>query len=293
LGRGEKRSRRVIKRIGKGVKFVGVDRVVSGGVGKIIVKGGIWWWVKIGVIFRVVNGVIGAPLDDEAPGLEERLSFVEGKSVDPGDGGVRNGEFGPAMTGNAGAGGEGEEIERSLGITGGTDGNGAHGAGVGGVGGIVVVINLGVAAKFNTHGVEIRAWLSCDKSGGAESVRDAGWPWKLVETADNVCDHVADEKFGEAAVGEAVSASAEGLLDGANGTFDFANVTIRGNDVEMDGGKSKACALKFLVPVDVNNVETADGVKVDGGLKLGDNGFGRAVGDWGNSTEADVARDCV
>ena len=52
-------------------------------------------------------------------------------------------------------------------------------------------------------------------------------------------------------------------------------------------------AFKFVVPVNVNNMETPDGVKVNGSLKLVNDGFCQAVGDRGNGTETDVARDCM
>ena len=174
MSRGGKVSRRVIKRIGKGVEFVGIDRVVSGCLGEIIVNRGIGWRVKIGVIFGVVDGLIVAPFNNKAPGLEERLTVVKGEGVDPGEGGVRNGKFGPTMSGDTGAGGKREEIKRSLGIAGGTNGDRTHGACVWGVGRVMVVKNLGVCAKFDAHGVIIRARLSRDKGGWAEGVRDAG-----------------------------------------------------------------------------------------------------------------------
>ena len=78
--------------------------------------------------------LIGTPFNNKASVLEERLTVVEGNGVDPGNGGVRNGKFGPTMSGDTGAGSKREEIKRSLGITSGTDGNRAHGAGMWGVG---------------------------------------------------------------------------------------------------------------------------------------------------------------
>ena len=214
-----------------------VDRFVIGCLGEIIVKkGGVDGGLKIGVIFGVIDGVVWTPFDNEAAVLEERLTIVKGEGVDPGDGGVRNGKFGPTMSGDTGAGGKREEIKRSLGITGGTNGHRAHGAGVWGVGRVMVGKNLGVCAKFDAHGDEIRARLSRDDNGGAEGVRNAGWPGELVETADDISDHVTDKKFGEAAVGEPMSASAEALFDGPNGAFDLANVNIRCNNVEVERG---------------------------------------------------------
>jgi len=174
LSRWIRKSRRVIKRIGKGVEFVRVDRIVSGRLGEIIVKGGVGRGLKIGVIFGVIDGVIGAPFNDESSGLEERLTIVEGKGVDPGNGGVGDGKFGPTMAGDTSTGGKREEIKRSMGTAGGTDGDRTHGACVWGVGRVMVVKNLGVCAKFDAHGVIIRARLSRDKGGWAEGVRDAG-----------------------------------------------------------------------------------------------------------------------
>ena len=105
---------------------------------------------------------------------------------------------------------------------------------------------------------------------------------------------MADKKFGEAAVGKTMGASAEALFDGVNGAFYLANVTIRCNNVEVERGQGVAGAFKFLVPVnDVNNMETADGVKVDGSVELVDDGLGRAVGDGSDGTETDVVRDRV
>ncbi len=39
-----------------------------------------------------------APFDDEAVPLEERLAVADGERLNARDGGVRDGEFGPAMS---------------------------------------------------------------------------------------------------------------------------------------------------------------------------------------------------
>ena len=50
------------------------------------------------VIFGVVNGLVGLPLNDEAGVLERWLAFVERQRLDTSDGGVSHGKLSPLVT---------------------------------------------------------------------------------------------------------------------------------------------------------------------------------------------------
>jgi hypothetical protein len=56
----------------------------------------------------------------------------------------------------------------------------------------------------------------------------------LAEALYNVSDHVAEEELWEVAIRETVGAGTKTLFDGADRPFDFAHVSIGGNDVEVD-----------------------------------------------------------
>lgn len=88
-------------------------------------------------------------------------------------------------------------------------------------------------------------------------------------------------------------AGAKAFFDCADGSLDFTNVAIGGNNVEMSRRQGQAGAFKFIVAVYVADGETADGVKLDHSCELVDDGFGRAIRDENDGAETDVARDCV
>jgi hypothetical protein len=45
-------------------------------------------------------------------------------------------------------------------------------------------------------------------------------------------------------------------------------VTVGGNDVDVDGSQRTAKVMKFVVAMDVNDVETADSIKMDDTTKF-------------------------
>jgi hypothetical protein len=84
--------------VGKEVsKFIVVDVVVVGGVknGVCGVDGG---EQVVVVIFGVVGGLVGSPLNDEAGVLEKWLVFVERQRFNTSNGGVSRGELSPLVT---------------------------------------------------------------------------------------------------------------------------------------------------------------------------------------------------
>ena len=99
-GRGKASSsrKRVVEEV---MELVGVNGIVVGNV-KTVVWGGIGG-SKISVIFVVVDGVVGAPLDDEATLLDKGLALEGRKGFDTRNGVVGHREEGPLMSGNAGA----------------------------------------------------------------------------------------------------------------------------------------------------------------------------------------------
>lgn len=56
---------------------------------------------------------------------------------------------------------------------------------------------------------------------------------------------------------EAVHTSAKSLLDGANGALNLAHVTVSRDNVHGDGVNVFTDALKFVISVNVADVETA------------------------------------
>jgi hypothetical protein len=83
----------------------------------------------------------------------------------------------------------------------------------------------------------------------------------------------------------------EPLLDGPDGTFNFTNVALGGNNVEMNGGKGGLDAGEFMVPMDVGDLETPDGIQVEYARKFLGDGGGVAVGYGDSRTETNVTRD--
>jgi hypothetical protein len=90
-----------------------------------------------------------------------------------------------------------------------------------------------------------------------------------------------------------VDIGAETLFDGANGTFDLSNMTIGSDDVNVDGGQGLSKVAKFMIPMNVNNLETTCSVEFDHSGKFGENGFDGTVSDGNGGAEADVAGDSV
>jgi hypothetical protein len=116
---------------------------------------------------------------------------------------------------------------------------------------------------------------------------------KLIEAADRVVDHVGDHDFGKASEREAVHAATETLLNCTDGSFDFTDVTVGGDDVHGDGTNIVTDAVKFIVGVDVTHSETAGTVDVDDRLDYGEDGLVSAVCDVGDGPETNSAGNSV
>ena len=113
-------------------------------------------------------------------------------------------------------------------------------------------------------------------------------PGELIEASDDFGNQRAYNKGGEAAKREAVDIRAETLLDGTNGTFDLANMTVGSDDVNVDGGQRLAEVAKFMVTMNINDLETTGGVELDHTAELGENGFDGTVSNRNCSVETDV-----
>ena len=70
---------------------------------------------------------------------------------------------------------------------------------------------------------------------------------------------------------QTVSAGVGAFLGDPIGTFDFADVAVRGDNLEMDG-KIFAGTLEFMVGMNVADFESTASVQTDDLAKFGDNG---------------------
>ena len=197
------------------------------------------------------------------------------------------------MARDACAGGQGHEIVSTLGIARGMKSNSTKGASMRGVGRGNVIKQLDVTAKFNPHGGVVRAWSTSDNRRGAERIRDAIRPGEEVEAADNFGNQRTNQKSGKAAKRKAVNIRAETLFDGANRAFNFTNVAVGSDDVDVDGGESCPEGAKFVVAVDIHDLETTGGVEFDHLAEFCEDGFGGTIRDGNGSAETDVTGDGV
>ncbi len=115
----------------------------------------------------------------------------------------------------------------------------------------------------------------------------------MVETPDNVGDHVPDHKCGKAAIGKTMGTRAEAFFNRPNGVFDFADVGISGHHVHVCRMNIVSNALKFLITVDVTHSETAGSVELDDSVNLLEYGFARSVRNRCDGEETNVAGDGV
>jgi hypothetical protein len=98
--------------VGGGISVeVGKFGVIDGRevVGERNISGGTNRSGIVTVVFVVEDGVVGPPLNDEARLLNDGLVFELRESLDAGDGSVRHGKDGPAVSCHAKTGGEREE----------------------------------------------------------------------------------------------------------------------------------------------------------------------------------------
>ena len=257
------RMRGIEMGLGEVVKFGVVDGVEIGEGESVVIGGWALWGFVIKIVFVVIDGVVGAPFNNEAVFLEEGHFVADGKGLDASDGRVRDRKLGPAVSGNASTSGEGDEIVRSLDVSGRVEGNGADGTSGWGVGGGVIIKHLRICAEFDSHRIVVWTMVSCDNVSRAGGLGDAVGAWKLVEAASDIRYHVLDQDLGESAIWEAMCAYANALLDGADGALDFANVSIGRNDVEMDGEDVGSDTVELFVGVDVFDDDTAEGIELD------------------------------
>ena len=195
-------SNMVVIKVGQEVgRLVGADGIELGGKGNV--DPGIGAWHKIVVVL-----IVGAALNDETVLLDKGLVVVDAKGFNRGDGRVGHGERSPLVTGDARAGREGHKLIITLCVACGIERNGAHGPRFDGVGRVFVLENLDVSTELKSHVVVIRGGSARDKGIGAEIFGHTVTPWKQVETADSVGDHVADHQVRKAFEGETVNAGA-------------------------------------------------------------------------------------
>jgi hypothetical protein len=271
------------------VKFIDVDVIV--GVRFKNVGGGVSARAEIAIVFGVVDRVVGAAFNDEAAGLNEWLTILEGEGFDAGDGGVGHGEFDPLVAGDAGTTRERQEIVVTGRVAGRVKSNGPDGTRLGRVGGVVVFEHLNIGAEFKFEFVKIRGGNPGDEGRGAESVGNAVDTGKTVKVANDVVNHMLNKKAWESAKRKAVDTGTETLLHSADGTLDFADVTVGGNKINHDREKSVANAGEFVVGVDVANAETTGSVRFDSGPEAVEDGGSLAIRNGENSAISDVARN--
>ena len=143
-----------------------------------------------------------------------------------------------------------------MGITRGSKCDGSHRASTKGVRRIVVFEQLNIGAELQAHPMIVRSTNPGDNGVRAEGIRDAMFPWELIEASDGVSDHVADEEARQTTERQTVCAGSEPFLHSTNGTLDLANVAVGGDDVQGNGEQFGTSALELVVPMDVSDRET-------------------------------------
>ena len=95
--------------------------------------------------------------------------------------------------------GKGEKIKITLSISSGVKRNSAKGPGAGCVCRLMLLENLNIGTKLDSHVVVIgRCSAENNDTSGADGRRNSVTPGELVEATDSVCDHVRDEQPGKA-----------------------------------------------------------------------------------------------
>ena len=148
---------------------------------------------------------------------------------------------------------------------------------------------MDVGTEFNAQFGKIRGGNASDEGCGAKGSGDAVGPGKLVEIADNVGNQVMDEKTRKAAKRKAVDTGPQTFFHRADRSFNLTDVAVGGDDVEGNRKDVVANAIKFIIGVDVTNVETTGGVCLEDGGKVGKNGAFVAIGDWDSGAVSQVA----
>jgi hypothetical protein len=79
----------------------------------------------------------------------------------------------------------------------------------------------------------------------------------LVQTTNDVGNHVGNEETRKAFEREAVGTRPQAFLDGAYGAFDFPNVTIGGDNVHDDRQQRRTEALELVIALNVTDRKAA------------------------------------
>ena len=90
-----------------------------------------------------------------------------------------------------------------------------------------------------------------------------------------------------------MDARAETVLDRPNRALDFAHMTVRRNDVHLDGFDAFADTFELAVGVDVLDAESAVAIGLDHGQDTVKDGLVAAIGGRDDGTETQISRDGV
>ena len=243
---------------GKVGEFSGIDGIVVSSSEGLVGGSGVGGVdVKMKVVLIVVNEVTGAPLDNEAASLEERLTLMLCERFNAGNAGIGNGKLRPLVPGDARATGEGEKTVIAGGVASGGERNGAEGPRLGSVCGSRRLENLHVLAEFHPHGVEVGRRSTGDDEKGAGIRVDTVGPGELIEATDGIRDDVHNKKLGDAFEREAVDGDTEALFDSLDGALNLTEVAVGRDDIHVNGPNVFANALEFVVTMDDEDKETA------------------------------------
>ena len=149
-------------------------------------------------------------------------------------------------------------------VAGGSEGDGAECAWCAdSVGGLGVLEKLYVCPEFKFEMMVVRGRCAGDNGDGAHGVGDPIGVGEHIEAPDGVSHHVNNEDLGKAFERQTVDTRAQSLLDGADRAFDFSNMAVGGDHVDVDGVDVVADVRKLGIDVKVANPETTTGVQLD------------------------------
>ncbi len=117
--------------------------------------------------------------------------------------------------------------------------------------------------------------------------------WEVIQTADNIRDHVTEHELGKASERETVDARAEAILDSANGAFNFTNVTVGSDNVHFAWSNGLADAFKFGVSMDILDEKATVTVKLEKRGNFLKDGFVAAIRHQSDCAETHPAGDSV
>lgn len=135
-----------------------------------------------------------------------------------------------------------------------------------------------------------------DTGDEGERAHESGYAFggrEHVEAPDSVSHHVDNQELWDAFERETMHSGAKALLNGTDGSLDFADVTVGGDNVKVHGVEGLPNALKFLVGMQGTDVETTSFIKADDGFERLQHRGASTVGDGADGPEVDVAGDGV